>query len=365
MKRLGISVYPEQCTEEEWKSYLTKAAGYGFTRVFTCFISTNETREEMKDRFQKFCRFAHEKGFIVSADTNPVVFSKLGASPKDLSIFHEIGVDIIRLDGRFSEIENVQLSYNPYDIKIEYNSSTDIDMENLLAAGANKDRMCMCANFYPQRYTAMSLKRYEELMGRYQKTGLLNASFVSSQKEHTYGPWSYCPHLPTLEMHRYLPIDLQARHTFALGYVHDVLIGNAIADDRELEAMGHAFYDFVKFKVETDKETTELEKRILKDDIHVNRGENEIMLRSSYPRIAYQNEKITPRPHGRKTFEKGDVLIVNANYKKYAAEVLVIQSTIEADDTYNYVGHLKAHEDILLSCVHPRHPFGFILEEEK
>ncbi len=42
--------------------------------------------------------------------------------------------------------------------------------------------------------------------------------------------WAMVPfhlHLPTLEMHRYLPIDLQARHTFALGYVHDVLIGNA------------------------------------------------------------------------------------------------------------------------------------------
>ena len=365
MKRLGISVYPEQCTEAEWKAYLKKAAAYGFTRVFTCFISANETKEEMKERFQKFCHFAHDLGFIVSADTNPTVFAKLGASPQDLSIFHEIGVDIIRLDGCFSEMENVQLSYNPYDIKIEYNSSVDIDMENLLAAGADRDRMCMCANFYPQRYTAMSLKRYEELMGRYQKTGLLNASFVSSQREHTYGPWSYCPHLPTLEMHRDLPIDLQTRHTFALGYVQDVLIGNAIAADEELAAMGASRYDFVRFKINPAADIREIEKKILRDDIHASRGENEIMLRSSYPRIVYKKETIAPRPHGRKTFEKGDVLIINDNYKNYAAEVLVIRETIEASDIYNYVGHLQEHEDILLPCVLPRHPFGFILEAEK
>lgn len=102
MKTLGISVYPEHSTYEDVFAYMKKAGELGFKRVFTCFLSVKESKEELVKNFSKFCQVAHECGLTVSADTNPEVFAHIGATPYDLSVFHEIGLDIIRLDGHFS-----------------------------------------------------------------------------------------------------------------------------------------------------------------------------------------------------------------------------------------------------------------------
>lgn len=52
------------------------------------------------------------------------------------------------------------------------------------------------------------------------------AAFISSRQPGAFGPWNVNEGLCTLEMHRDLPIDLQARHLFATGLVDDVLIAN-------------------------------------------------------------------------------------------------------------------------------------------
>ena len=41
---------------------------------------------------------AHSLGYVVAVDTNPEVFKHLGATYSDLKPFHDMGVDIIRLD---------------------------------------------------------------------------------------------------------------------------------------------------------------------------------------------------------------------------------------------------------------------------
>ena len=63
------------------------------------------------------------------------------------------------------------------------------------------------------------------------------AAFVSSQEEGTYGPWPVNEGLCTLEIHRDLPIDVQARHLFATRLVDDVIIANAYASEEELSTL--------------------------------------------------------------------------------------------------------------------------------
>ena len=85
MKSLGISVYPEHTTNEACYEYMRKAGKLGFKRVFTCFLSVKESKEDLVRNFSEFCRVAHEAGLTVSADTNPQVFEHIGATPYDLS----------------------------------------------------------------------------------------------------------------------------------------------------------------------------------------------------------------------------------------------------------------------------------------
>ena len=65
---------------------------------------------------------------------------------------------------------------------------------------------------------------------RFKKQGIRTAAFVTSN-EATLGPWDVNDGLPTLEMHRYLPIEVQTKHLFATGLIDDVIIGNAYASE--------------------------------------------------------------------------------------------------------------------------------------
>ena len=198
MHRLGISVYPEHSTQEKDFAYMELAAKYGFSRIFTCLLSASSDPEVIKREFGAFLKKAHELGYEVAADTNPQVFQNLGASPDNLEIFHQLGLDIIRLDGHFDELQDVLITRNPYGIKIEFNGSSDADVERLIRHGADRRNMIICHNFYPERYSGLSQKTFDRFNAKCTSLGMTTAAFVSSQAEHTFGPWEVYQGLPAL-----------------------------------------------------------------------------------------------------------------------------------------------------------------------
>ena len=329
MKRLGISVYPERASKEACYAYMKLAGGYGFQRVFTCLLSVEESRERIVDEFTEFCKIAHESGLTVSVDTNPEVFKRLGATPLDLSVFARMGVDIIRLDGHFGELEDIQITRNPYGIMIEYNASCTMALE---------------------------------LNSRYQPLGLTNAAFVTSREKNTHGPWEVYDGLPTLEIHRDLPIDLQLRHLNALGFCSDFMIGNAFASEEELKLMAETDLSRLSMKVDAAEGISRIEREIITCDLHASRDDcNELLVRSSFPRVKYKEETIVPRRHDKTVFTKGDVIIVNDNLKHYAGELMIVLDQIQASDAYNYVGRVNEGEQLILDCIRPAHGFGLTI----
>lgn len=362
LKRLGISVYPERAPKEACYEYMKLAGKYGFQRVFTCLLSVEESREKIVDEFTEFCKVAHESGLIVSVDTNPQVFERLGAAPMDLSVFAQMGVDIIRLDGHFGEFEDIQITRNPYGILIEYNASCSMALDLMIEKGADRNNMCICSNFYPQRNTGMGLKRYKELNSRYQPLGLTNATFVTSREKNTHGPWEVYEGLPTLEIHRDLPIDLQLRHLSALGLCTDFMIGNAFASEEELKIMAETDLSKPAMKVDVEEGISEIERELITCDIHASRDDcNELVVRSSFPRVKYKKESIVPRENHKDVFTKGDVIIVNDNLKHYAGELMIVLDEIKASDDYNYVGHINEGEQLILDCIRPAHGFALMI----
>lgn len=358
MKRLGISVYPEHAGNQACYDYMALAGKYGFKRVFTCLLSVTESKEDIVANFSKFCEVAHENGLIVSVDTNPQVFKKLDATPFDLSVFAKMGVDIIRLDGHFGEFEDIEITKNPYNIMIEYNASCTMSLDLMIKTGANRSNMCICSNFYPQRYTGMGLERFKELNELYQPLGLNNAAFVSSQQKDTHGPWPVYEGLPTLECHRDLPIDLQLRHLVALGYDNDFFIGNAFASEEELAAMAKVNLNKITLKIDVDPYATDIEKEIITCDYHASRDDsNELVVRSSMPRMIFKDKAIAPRKVEAKHFHKGDVIIVNDNLKHYRGELMIVMKDIEVKENYNLVGHINKNEQLVLDCIKPRYSF--------
>ena len=382
MHKLGISVYPDKTPRDEVYTYLEKAAQLGYSRIFTCFLSIPEDqRETYLVEFKEFMDKAHELGFEVAADTNPEVFTLIGATPDNLKPFYDLGLDIIRMDGNFGTQGDIQLTRNPYGIKIEFNASMDMGVELLINKGGNKDQMTMCHNFFPERYTGMDFDLFMEYNSYWKELNLHTAAFVSSNNENTIGPWQVFCGLPTVEIMRGLPIDLQARYLLATGDVDDILIGNYPASDEELEALSKVNLQAIEMKVDEAEGISDNEIMIMFDYApHWDRYDHSsFMLRSSMPRVWFKEQKsiqdasvatatdkniesqsIPYRDPGKKVFTRGDVLIVNDNLAHYRGELEIVLTEIPNDGERNLVATIKPEELMLLDFVKPGHHFKLL-----
>ena len=121
MRKLGISIYPEKTTEEELKSYIDKAHKAGFSRIFSCLLSSTENKEIILKKFKSVNQYAKEKGFEIILDVNPKVFNDLGISYDNLEFFREMGADGIRLDIGFTGLQESIMTFNKEKLKIEIN----------------------------------------------------------------------------------------------------------------------------------------------------------------------------------------------------------------------------------------------------
>ena len=364
MHKLGISVYPEHSTPEKDHEYMKLAARYGFSRVFTCLLSVNKPKEEIIAEFSDFVKKAHDLGFVVAADTNPHVFKHLGATARDLSVFAHMGVDIIRLDGNFGELEDRLITRNPQGIKIEFNASSDVSIDHLIRHGADPANILMCHNFYPERYTGLSRQVFDRFNRKWKGLGLHTAAFISSNNKDTYGPWPVYNGLCTMEADRGLPIDLQVRHLLATEAIDDILIGNAYATEEELKAMSQV--DMTKTTVVLDPVDglCDTEWKVLKEYHHAGRTDaSEFMIRSSMPRLDCREASIPWRDCGQKTFHRGDVVVVNDNLGHYRGEVEVILKDIPNDGERNLAGRIPEEEFVILDRMeeNPDHFWDFLI----
>lgn len=361
MARLGISIYPEHSGLEEDIAYIRRAGSLGFKRIFTCLLSVEgKTREAAIEEFRLRADAAHEAGMEIIPDVSPAVFARLGISYEDLSVFSEMHVDGIRLDEGFDGQKESMMTYNPQGLKVELNASTKLAyVANIMDHHPDKEKLITCHNFYPQRYTGLSLKHFNRCNDAMKAMGLNVAAFVSSQNPGAYGPWPVQEGLCTLEMHRDRPVDFQVRHLFATGMVDDVMIANAYASDEELKACAAVNPSILTFGIELEKELTPVEEAILDyGPRHVVRGDmSEYMLRSAWPRVTFAADSI-PAANTR-DLTRGDVVILNDGYAKYKGELHIVLEDMPNDGRKNVIGHLPEYEHILLDYAEPWKVFAF------
>lgn len=361
MARLGISVYPEHSTAERDMAYIRKAGSLGYKRIFTCLLSVGDkSRDEVVAEFRQLADTAHECGMEIIPDVSPAVFSKMGISYEDLSVFQDMHVDGIRLDEGFDGMKESLMTYNPQGLKLELNASTQlVYVENIMDHHPDRSKLITCHNFYPQQYTGLSLEHFNKCNDKMKSMQLQVAAFVSSNNEGTYGPWPVNEGLCTLEMHRGLPVDFQVRHLFATGMVDDVLIANAYASDEELKACAAVNPSILTFGLVLEKELTGTEQKILDyEPKHVVRGDmSEYMIRSTWPRVTFANESI-PAANTR-DLKRGDVVILNDGYPKYKGELHIVLKDMPNDGRKNVIGHLPEYEHVLLNYVEPWKVFAF------
>lgn len=358
--RLGISLYPDHSTFEEDQAYIDLASQYGFQRIFSCLISAEDSKEEIEKRFRKMNDYAHSKGMEIIYDVSPAVFDKLGIHYDDLSFFHDIHADGIRLDEGFDGLKEALMTYNPYGLKIEINASSGFrTLDHILSCHPKKGMLTACHNFYPQRYTGLGYNRFIEATKAVYNTHIPLAAFVGSSNPQAFGPWPGSDGLVTLESHRGLPIDVQARQLFATGMIDDVIIANCYAAKDELEALSRLDPGVLSFKIEPEGQMSETEGQIVFDHPHFARGDmSEFMARSTQPRVTFAKSSIPAR--NTRDLKRGDVVIVNDSYPRYKGELHIILKEMPNDGNKNVVGHIPENELILLDYLEPWKTFAFL-----
>jgi hypothetical protein len=359
MKKLGISVYPGSAQLEQNIEYIALASKYGFERIFTCLISIeNQNAEDTIKDFKKMVSFANSKGLIVIADIDHSVFKRYNLTINDLSFFKELGVYGIRLDLGFSGIEESFMTFNPYGIKIELNMSNgNRYIENILSYKPNKENLLSCHNFYPHLYTGLSLEHFIKCSRQYTDLGIRTAAFINSQNA-TFGQWPVSEGICTLEMHRNMSIETQAKHLFATGLIDDVIIANAFASEKELKSLNNLNKDMLEFTVETLPNIPELEKKILFEEIHFNRGDvSEYVARSTQSRVKYKSYEFPL--FNPSDIKRGDILIDSSLYTRYAGELQIALKDMRNTGKTNVIGRIIHDELFLLDYLEPWMKFGF------
>lgn len=383
MVTLGVSVYPDMRPMKEIRSYLERAARYDFTRVFTSVFSIEGTSREVLACVAELNEAAHEHGMEVSLDINPACMTRFGATPRDLSVFSAVNSDILRMDGAYDEDDNVAMLSNPFGMKIEYNASalTPQSIGALLARGVDKERILACHNFYPQRYTGFAWEKFLEVNERLRGYDLRVGAFIASQSPGTHGVWDATCGLPTVERLRDYPSDLQARILAAAGTT-EVFFGDAYASEDELAAVQEAMAlveprylnaaheamvtelgaymsggvrldEQRKVRIEPLFDLTTIERSVLFDYFpHLDMGDSsEWIWRSRGPRVAFAGESIPPRRYPLEQFQRGDVVMVNDNYRHYAGEVQVVLQPLQNDGTRNLVARIDPQELTMFDAI--------------
>lgn len=385
MIQLGVSLYPEQETAEQIDAYLTLARRYGFTRVFTSLFSVPGTVEEVLSYFKGLTKIAHQHGMLVYGDCNARFFNQVGAKPDDLSVFKEIGLDVLRLDLMFNDERDVQIVNNDAGLATQLNASLIPAVRRVLELGGNPDRIIGSYNFYPMRNTGADSESVYEANRFFHSGGMKTQIFISSNVKGAHGPWPVSDGLPTIEADRDLPVSLQLRHMLALG-CDEVLFGNAFASEEEFRQIADAmkeiyvyaedrpFYfegirdqipigdiERIPLTIRLADGVTDTEKEILFTFNKHNVSEYiHTIIRSRWGRFDYRFTPVPPRTCEKEFFGPGDVVILNDRATRYKGEVFIVKTQIRNDGMQNYVGRIADEEMFLLEWLKYGMNFGFI-----
>lgn len=358
MRTLGFSIYPAHAKLEDNMAYINMANKYGYKRIFTCLLSVEGDKDKIIEEFRRTIAHANQYGIKVIADINASVFQHLGISYDDLRVFKDMGLFGIRLDNGFTGFEETRMSFNELGLKIELNMSAGTKyIDNIFSYQPNTENILGCHNFYPHRYSGITYDHFMSCNEQFKHYNIRTAAFVSSKSAH-FGPWPLNEGLCTLEEHRKLPVQVQAKHLFSTGLIDDVIIANAFASEEELKALSKIDPYKLIFKIELEKGISDIERDIVLNKLHFRRGDiSEYMIRSSKHRV--KNPENGFEPFNTRDIKRGDITIDNKLYKNYTGELQIALKDMKNYGATNIVGRIDEEEIFLIDYIKPWQQFAF------
>lgn len=357
---LGISIYSEKVSDhKEIYNYIDTAYNLGVRKLFTCLLSVDRYDQEEIIKNFSFVQYAKELGMETIVDISPRVLNELNISMNDTSFFKKLGVTAVRLDEGFNGKKEADLTYEVEDLKVEINMGYDNSLLDLIQDFLPKKGVLQGShNFYPQRYTGLSLDHFLKTTTKFKSYGLNTIAFIGVE-EAKDGPWPLNDNAVTLEMHRDLSVETQVKHYYAMGNIDDLIISTQFASAETIKKIISVDENILEFKINLN-ENSDLENKIIFEEEHFRRGDsNPYSARSTQSRVKYKSFEF-PSHDTLSIIKKGSVVIGNNYFGQYKGELqIILEDIIDEKQSRNIVGTIDESELFLLNYLIPNKRFKF------
>ncbi len=347
----GVSLYLSNGYEHNAR-LVEKARRAGVRRAFTSLHIPEERIPDYQREAARLVRLCREAGIELVADVSPRTLGLLGCSSID--DVAQLGLTYLRLDFGFGVPRVAELSRR---FHVVFNASTisDDDIAAWRAAGVDLARVAACHNYYPKRWSGLSLRRVASVNDRLKALGVEVMGFVPGDAG-LRGPLH--EGLPTVEGHR---------GDTGIGLVRDmlelfdarcdvVLVGDSDVSDIVWRRMGELNRGYVTLHAMLDEAFSYLYGR----PQHDRPDSSEFLIRS--PESRGWDMPVSAAGSRARTFscEAGAVVVGNEAYGRYAGEVGIARQPLELDGRDTLAGWVCAEDRPLLPFVTCGR--GFVLE---
>jgi uncharacterized protein len=168
--RYGLSLYPGlDNSEAENRALLQEAHVFGYGRIFTSLQIPEADRDVLRRQAVTLFQLARDLGFEIMADVSPATVSLFQWPDLTPARITDLGITTVRFD---YGIDTATMAAFSRVCRIQCNASTvrEEDLQALERAGCDLTRVEGLHNFYPHRYTGLSLdyvRQQNHLLHRY------------------------------------------------------------------------------------------------------------------------------------------------------------------------------------------------------
>ncbi|ARU91891.1 hypothetical protein SCLARK_001364 [Spiroplasma clarkii] len=353
---------------EDMKKYITTAKANNFKIVWTALLQLDEHELASKtgtiQKYKEILKFSKENDMINIIDVNQRILNAINFDG-DFKFFAELNIDVVRFDSPMSPQQLANLTFNDYGIKIELNmDNNDYLLDETLHYGGIKDNILGSHNFYPQKYCGISKAFYQTTSKKFKNLGIETSAFVSTKNPKRIANWDVDDFCCTLEDLRGLNLISQVNYLWSSNLTDNVIICNAYASNKELEALGKLNPYYVNLQVVLQTNISDIEKTIIFDEEHFRRADiNPYFIRSTQSRVKYKSKAFPPN-QTKQSYEIGDVLIGNDDFSLYKGELQLAIAKSEADARKNLVAQVIVDDLLSLENINSYTKFKFILADE-
>ena len=352
----GITIYPGlDNTPEENLQLLEQAAKCGIHRVFLALMLPYANLLRAKQEMRRLLSFARKLHMDIIAALTPDIMCAFHISHLRLEAFRLMGIHTLYLKNFLPE-DLAELSRNPYGIHIQFSASrmTMNDLRVLLHEHPNLRQLEAIHSGYDREGTGMSEENLIRRTVMLHRSGIRVSALLPSSRRRS----PFHAGIPSLEMHRHMPVDLACRHYAAIG-MDSIFFADSMPSSEELHALGDLSSREIGLRAQFITRDA-LQQQLLRHSFtaHIDEARDAVRAMEGNDIIAGTGKRILPE----NTVERhvGDITIDNETCTGFMGEVQIIKRSSPASSRTNVAARIREEEAFLINYVIPGKRFRFL-----